>query len=427
MEIYVLNKNFEQVYLVDAYKSLIWANRYKDTGDCELYLPATPEALTYLRKGYYLTRTDDDMVCRIRFIEIDTSAEDGNYLVVKGEDVKGWLDQRVVWEITQANGNAEDFARGLVNGALGASADADRQIVNDDGDLVFALSDPAGFTEAISEQVAFANVGEKIREYCRRFGWGYRVYLDDGIFYFSLYKGADKTSEVIFSTEYENLSTSSYVEDETHLGNVALVAGEGDGSARARGVSGSATAADRYEVYVSAKDTSRTITYADLTSAYPGGTISAEGGGWVYTMATVNILIVDDNQLADLQTKYPSGQIVTVDGVDYYQITDEIIADLPSDTPSDGDNVTLRDVIYTVYLLTSGYDALAEYGAITSFEGTIEPNVTFVYKTDYNLGDVVTVENEYGISVGARIVEVVEVDDDNGYSVQPKFENTTEG
>ena len=53
--------------------------------------------------------------------------------------------------------------------------------------------------------------------------------------------------------------------------------------------------------------------------------------------------------------------------------------------------------------------------------------MTFVYKTDYNLGDVVTVENEYGISVGARIVEVVEVDDDNGYSVQPKFENTTEG
>lgn len=427
MEIYVLNKNFEQIYLVDAYKSVIWANRYKDTGDCELYLPATQDALTYLRQGYYLTRSDDDMVCRIRFVEIDTSAEDGNYLVVKGEDVKGWLDQRVVWEIAQANGNAEDFARGLVDGALGASADEDRQIVNVDGELVFALSAPVGFTDAISEQVAFANVGEKIREYCRRFGWGYRVYLEDGIFYFALYKGTDKTAEVIFSTEYENLSTSSYIEDETHLGNVALVAGEGNGSERARSVSGSAASVDRYEVYVNAKDTSRTITYADLTAAYPGGTIAAEGDGWVYTMSTVKILIVDDNQLGELQAKYPSGRIVTVDGIDYYQITDEIIADLPSDTPADGDNVTLRDVIYTVYLLTSGYDALAEYGSITSFEGTIEPNVTFEYKSDYNLGDVVTVENEYGISVGARIVEVVEVDDDNGYSVQPNFEYILEG
>ena len=34
----------------------------------------------------------------------------------------------------------------------------------------------------------------------------------------------------------------------------------------------------------------------------------------------------------------------------------------------------------------------------------------------------VTVENEYGISVTARITEVMEVDDDTGYSVEPKFE-----
>ena len=38
------------------------------------------------------------------------------------------------------------------------------------------------------------------------------------------------------------------------------------------------------------------------------------------------------------------------------------------------------------------------------------------------MGDLVTVENEYGISVKARITEVVEVYDDNGYSIEPKFE-----
>ena len=106
----------------------------------------------------------------------------------------------------------------------------------------------------------------------------------------------------------------------------------------------------------------------------------------------------------------------------YYQIYDVIIADLESDSPASGDSVILRDVVYAVYLLNRGYEKLAEYGKITSFEGSVEPDITFKYKRDYFLGDEVTVENEFGISVKARIVEVVEVHDDNGYSVQPKFE-----
>lgn len=38
------------------------------------------------------------------------------------------------------------------------------------------------------------------------------------------------------------------------------------------------------------------------------------------------------------------------------------------------------------------------------------------------LGDIVTVQNEYGITMNARITEVIETFDENGYSVSPKFE-----
>ena len=123
-----------------------------------------------------------------------------------------------------------------------------------------------------------------------------------------------------------------------------------------------------------------------------------------------------------VESQYPSGQEITIDGINYYQVYNEIIADLLSNSPESSDNVTLRDLIYSVYLLSRGYEKLAEYGAVTAFEGTIEPNTTFIYKQDYFLGDLVTVENEYGISVGARIVEVIEVNDENGYNVEPKFE-----
>jgi len=114
---------------------------------------------------------------------------------------------------------------------------------------------------------------------------------------------------------------------------------------------------------------------------------------------------------------------VTVAGVDYYQLSNQPIADCEDASAlTDNDNVRLYDLVYEVYLLSRGYEDLAEYGAVTSFNGTVEPNTTFIFKVDYFLGDIVTVENEYGITVAARIVEVVEVSDDNGYYVEPKFE-----
>lgn len=431
--VYVLNSDLQAVGIIDSYKSLIWAKRYNTVGDCELYVPATTENLAMLQKGYLLTRSDDDMVCQIKKLELDTDAENGNYIIATGYDVKRWLDQRVVWSTMTANGNAEVFIRNMVDKALGNASLFARQIVNSQGQRIFYLGTLAGFTDVLSEQVSYKNVGEKVREYCLKFGWGYRVILYNGILYFSIYKGTDRTASVIFSDNYENLIATKYLEDETNMGNVALVAGEGEGSARARNVSGYEESADRYEVYVDAKDISKTITWGDLIAIYPTTDSGGQGyisgsaaAGYTYKLNYLNVQIIDSDQLTWLQTNFPSGQQVTIGGVNYYQVYNEAVANIPSNSPDSGDNVTLTNIVYSVYLLTRGYEKLAEYGAVTSFEGTIEPNTTFIYKQDYFLGDLVTVENEYGVSVGARITEVIEVSDDSGYSVQPKFEYISE-
>ena len=212
------------------------------------------------------------------------------------------------------------------------------------------------------------------------------------------------------------------------MGNVSLIAGEGQGAARFRCIAGDVSGVDRYEVYSDAKDISKTITFGDLKKTYPlsGASIVSSGGGYVYKVTSLDIEILDAGHLEWLEANYPDGEIVTESGVEYYRIADLIIADLPSGSPDDAENVELRDVIYMPYLLERGYENLAEFGYVTSFEGTIEPNTTFAYKVDYDLGDLVTVENEYGISASVRISEVVEVWDDNGYSVEPKFEYITE-
>ena len=42
---------------------------------------------------------------------------------------------------------------------------------------------------------------------------------------------------------------------------------------------------------------------------------------------------------------------------------------------------------------------------------------------DYTLGDIVTVENEYGIRKNARVAAIMETWDDEGYTAVPTFEN----
>ena len=97
IDVFVLNQNLDPLAVIDDYKSLIWANRYAEIGDCELYLAASRANIDLLKIGFYLCRLDDDMVCRIKKVEVTTDAENGDYMTVTGEDTKSYLDQRIVW------------------------------------------------------------------------------------------------------------------------------------------------------------------------------------------------------------------------------------------------------------------------------------------------------------------------------------------
>lgn len=423
-DVYVLNKNLEIIGIADGYKSCIWSNRYNTLGDCELYIQATVDNFKLFAIGNYLVRLDDEMVCQIKKVELDTSVEEGNYIVVTGYDVKGLLDQRIIWGTSTCKGNVEAFVRTLINNAIvnPVNYPDQRKMFKDNGEQLLYLGNLAGLPEANTEQVSYANIGEKIREYCQQYNWGYRVVLQGTALYFELYKGTDRSDWVVFSPDYENLDTTTYIEDDTNMGNVALIAGSGEGSDRSHEVLGQYKSTDRYEVYIDARDLARKIKYEELTNAYPDGTVVSSGGEYYYRMSTLDIQIFNDQQLAALQVDYPSGQIKTVDGIKYYEVYNVNIATVYSATPGNNDDSILLDIVYDVYLLSRGNEKLAEYGTKITFEGVVEPNVTFEYKKDYFLGDIVTVENEYGISLEARITEIVEVNDDEGYSVEPKFE-----
>lgn len=81
---------------------------------------------------------------------------------------------------------------------------------------------------------------------------------------------------------------------------------------------------------------------------------------------------------------------------------------------------------YYAKLSQRGNEKLNECTVITNFESQIEPQATYKYKQDYDLGNIVTTENQYGIRNNPRITEIIESWDENSYTIIPKFEEKEE-
>jgi hypothetical protein len=76
---------------------------------------------------------------------------------------------------------------------------------------------------------------------------------------------------------------------------------------------------------------------------------------------------------------------------------------------------------YIAQLKAKGNEELAKVANVATFDGQVIAE-SYAYKTDYNLGDVVTVQNEYGITANARIIETIETWDTEGYTLELTFE-----
>lgn len=77
---------------------------------------------------------------------------------------------------------------------------------------------------------------------------------------------------------------------------------------------------------------------------------------------------------------------------------------------------------YTAQLEARGAEKLSEAQAAEAFGGEVDTAHTFILDVDYTIGDIVTVENEYGIRADARIAAVTEYWDANGYATDCTFE-----
>lgn len=362
--------NREIIGIVDTAKSIIWHSVYYGVGDFEVYAPCTPENIAVLAADNYVTRFDDVNVGKIEKVNITYNAQDGRMIVASGRFAKSILERRLIYKRsghrvspTILRGNVEAAARTLVtNNAISCTFDSGRNI----HELVlgpYAYTTPRIVDEsgaAAQKQVTHDNLLDYTDSLLQEYGMGAYCGLDSNKkLAYTVFAGVDRSVD---SSENEPVIFSQDFDN----------------------LLSSDYMFDNSEV---------------KNTVLVGG--EGEGEARFHS-------IIKNSSVTGLERR-------------------ELWVDANSikKTYRDADDVeqTLTDAEYDQQLKAEGLQKVAGYSVVETFDGELDlSNSTFKYGRDYNLGDIVTIQDvEVGLYINPRILEITEVQDENGYKIDAKY------
>ena len=84
--------------ICDSFSSLLWDIEYYSCGAFEVYIAASPQNIEIFQTGRIVGRDDDmEHYGLIESVEIQTDAEDGDYLIVRGRFLICLLERRIIY------------------------------------------------------------------------------------------------------------------------------------------------------------------------------------------------------------------------------------------------------------------------------------------------------------------------------------------
>ncbi|MED4359479.1 siphovirus ReqiPepy6 Gp37-like family protein [Geobacillus stearothermophilus] len=100
----------------------------------------------------------------------------------------------------------------------------------------------------------------------------------------------------------------------------------------------------------------------------------------------------------------------------------ETFIDARDISEQDEDQQALPEAEIIAKLQQRGQQKLSEFAEEFFLEGQILTNSPFVYEKDYDLGDIVTIQNrEWGVTRDARITEIKEIYEPGGFQIEATF------
>lgn len=377
MEFMVLNKNYDGIAMIDTFTSAIWTVRYDEAGDFEIYTPVRLDYIQVMQIGNYLWNRDSDRLMVIETVEIETDSEEGPQLIITGRSLESILDRRIVTSSQNFSGNLQSVLFAIIQNEV-ISSDETRQIP---GFSLKANSDSRITSISISElSIRGENVYDVVCSLCQANKVGWRILpKGTGGFEFELYVGTDRSYAqsvnpyVTFSPSFENLLNSNYIKSFKSYKNSIYAVGT-----------------YQKEVILQNK-------YKD------------DNGEWV----------------VEEQTTYEEAEVVTWQYSE--TATPSGLARREMFIDNGGVNDGEQGGEYATWNAVNKEKAIAELGehqTTTAFEGELEATRQYIYGEDFNIGDIVQVENEFGITGTVYISEIVFSQDANGITITPTFTST---
>lgn len=262
------------VAICDTFTSLIWDVEYYECGAFEVYIGASPESVRIFRKGRVVGRSDDTKNYGIiKQVKLETDAENGDYLTVKGRFLMSLLERRIIYPamtFTAMRTYGEIVQTAVRKNCIKVWVSSSERVIPS-----LELGTVSGNCWEIRNvlQVSYENLMQWIYTICKLVGGTanitlvpYEVGTDDGRFklQFDLSEGVDRSvtqserAAIVFSDAYDNLINYTYETDSTEYTNFAYAFGQGTGSKRKQATyytgNSEPQRLDRYELYVDAND-----------------------------------------------------------------------------------------------------------------------------------------------------------------------------
>ena len=265
MNIYVYKiegiKPTECVGILDNYASFNFTKSFKGCGSWTIKGNFTQEIERMLKVGY-LIYVNDKVCGIIHSIDFDTDEEGNTTYTAYGNELKGILGYRIVWDTYSRTVNLRDYINDLVEkNTTGNRA------------LFSRIDKPAIGTPTIDKQISYANLLEALEDILEaanstsNLPLGFDVVCENASdFVFTLLEGADRTltsnEPLLISRDLNNVANMTYTQSIKDLVNVVKAGGEGEGANRILTTVGSTQLSGlaRREAFADCRDLQSTYT-----------------------------------------------------------------------------------------------------------------------------------------------------------------------
>ena len=364
LELLLMSRNEDGIYEVtkqiDIFSSLLWTDRYNQIGEFELVRPVMSDFQELVKPNNIFKLAGTKSAMFVEYSTIEMGVENMPRHIIKGRSITSILTRRIIWNQTEVEGTVFECASKLLN----------ENLINPDEIHGGEKRKIANF-KIIDNRSEQPSLNSKVK-----------MQFTAMTLYDALFK--------IF--ELFNIGFKIELNDKSEF---EFVMYSGVNRSYSQDILPYVVFSSKYENLISSTWVSDALQMKNYVKIY------GAGEGEKRKVAEFGY----SDELKDLdRIELP---------VDARDISDKL----------DSYDVEIDSITYNDMLMKRGIEKLKEMSLTESFDGQVETSITYHLNEDFWLGDIVQIENEFGVTAPSRIIEIVHSQDDSGIKIYPTFKS----